>query len=639
EDNGSQELTKYQIKEFIRSEQLAAAKGNNANIDSKYTPQMGMQFKDRYVAHHFFCFYTFLARFEVVTTHTTRTTSRKRNNGVFKVEMKCHRYGKEPKINEKEEEAEEEWMQPRKQKKLLTGRKYMSDMEKAMIRTLNGNKIPTRKMVAILSYLRGGMLVLPYKNKDVANYRTKINREVTGNDMTKALEYFRKRKSEDPTFFYEFSFDEDKKVKNIFWREGCSLKYYAEYGDCVSFDATYMTNRYNLLFAPFVGVTGHGHTCMFGWKHPKTIITDQDKAMKVAIKLVFPNTIHKNCFFHIKYKCYNKNGVCFAKKKGLVDEFEDIVNNLLTKQEFDILWQKMIIDHGLQENKYFKKMWENRANFIPVWFKNNFYPFLQSIGRSEGSNARLKENVGSTYSIINFLKEFQRMVDATNIKEDAEDKQSKEKTAKQLMFAYNVEKQASDLYNKNIFKKYTNHTIKKYIVLTDLTEGREDFYCICGKFNKDGILCAHILKVILEEEINQLTEKYIIDRRRKKDNKMNLQLPEVVPKTNDMLRFNKLSRRSVEINSKAVEEAMQYLSEELDRINCNLDLILLNSKIRAPSCGSVQGVDNDEGQSSAANLDEITEQNDPRKVKQKGRPALTKRMKPLMEEIKQKIIR
>jgi hypothetical protein len=53
------------------------------------------------------------------------------------------------------------------------------------------------------------------------------------------------------------------KVTNLFWREGISLKWYAEYGDCVSFDTTYMTNRYNLPFAPFVGITGHANTCLF----------------------------------------------------------------------------------------------------------------------------------------------------------------------------------------------------------------------------------------------------------------------------------------------------------------------------------------------------------------------------------------
>lgn len=37
----------------------------------------------------------------------------------------------------------------------------MTDMEKELIRTLNDNKIPTRKMVSILTYLRGGLTTLP----------------------------------------------------------------------------------------------------------------------------------------------------------------------------------------------------------------------------------------------------------------------------------------------------------------------------------------------------------------------------------------------------------------------------------------------------------------------------------------------
>jgi hypothetical protein len=80
-------------------------------------------------------------------------------------------------------------LSPGNRNQYFSGRKYMIYMEKAMIRTLNHNNIPTRRMIVILSFLRGGMLALPYKNKDVANYKTKINCEVSGNDMTKALAY------------------------------------------------------------------------------------------------------------------------------------------------------------------------------------------------------------------------------------------------------------------------------------------------------------------------------------------------------------------------------------------------------------------------------------------------------------------
>ena len=448
----------------------------------------------------------------------------------------------------------------------------MTDMKKGIIRTLNDNNIPTRKMIDILSYLRGGLTALPYKTKDVQNLRTKINREVTGSDMTKTFEYFRKRKTEDPTFYYRFQVDENLKVKNLFWKEGISLNWFSEFGDCVSFDTTYMTNKYNLPFAPFVGITGHGHTCLFGcaflsdettetfkWvfetfldsmggKHPRSIITDQDKAMKAAIEKVFPNSKHRNCFFHIKSKCYNKNLKCFAFNKGLPEMFEDIVNYSVTEEEFETLWQKITYDFKLENNKYFTKMWNMRKRFIPVYFKNEFFPFIQSTGRSEGTNARFKDNVGPTYNIVSFLQEYQIIVDGIRNKEEIEDNQTKQKQPKELYYGYTIEQQAMELYNRNIFLKFMNQLklaekykykeieegkyfevwyksnqiqkrerIRRYIVLTDLTQGKEEFSCICGKFNKDGILCVHILKVIVEEEIREIPGKYFIDRWRKKE--------------------------------------------------------------------------------------------------------------------------
>nr|TKW33396.1 hypothetical protein SEVIR_2G232300v2 [Setaria viridis] len=224
DEDGSQELAEEQVEAFIRSEQLAASEGNNVDIDSKYTPQIGMEFKDRDDAHHFFSFYGFLARFEVVVAHVTRTTSKKRNNEVYKQEMKCHRYGKPLKNKEDDviedtlvvevENTDKEkrktnvqvktnckcvmvvkeiagiWrvirldldhnhkLSPQNRNQLFSGRKYMTYMKKGMIRTLNDNNIPTRKMIAILSYLRGGLTTLPHKTKDVQNIRTKINREL-----------------------------------------------------------------------------------------------------------------------------------------------------------------------------------------------------------------------------------------------------------------------------------------------------------------------------------------------------------------------------------------------------------------------------------------------------------------------------
>jgi transposase-like protein len=146
-------------------------------------------------------------------------------------------------------------------------------------------------------------------------------------------------------------------------------------------------------------------------KQPRSIITDQDKAMKSAVAQVLPDSRHRNCFFHIKQKCYNKNLKVFAKNNGLPEMFEDTVNFSVTEEEFETLWQTMIAEFKLENNKYLSKVWDNRERFIPVYYKNDFFPFIQSTRRSEGTNARFKDNVGPTYSLVSFLREYQRIVD------------------------------------------------------------------------------------------------------------------------------------------------------------------------------------------------------------------------------------
>jgi hypothetical protein len=46
--------------------------------------------------------------------------------------------------------------------------------------------------------------------------------------------------------------------------------------------------------------------------------------------------------------------------------------------------EKMIAKFKLENNKYLSKMWDNRERFIPVYYKNDFFPFIQSTGRRKG---------------------------------------------------------------------------------------------------------------------------------------------------------------------------------------------------------------------------------------------------------------
>lgn len=169
--------------------------------------------------------------------------------------------------------------------------------------------------------------LVPYEGKDVSNFRSTIWRTEKYKDIKETLDFFKELEHEDPEFFYKIKLDDEHKVESLFWVDGAARHAYIElYHDCVSFDATYMTNMYDMPFTPFIGINRHGQSFMLGcaflrdekmpsytWlfetfleamkgKAPVSIITDQDAAMRSAIVSTFPNTNHRNCHWHIMDK-------------------------------------------------------------------------------------------------------------------------------------------------------------------------------------------------------------------------------------------------------------------------------------------------------------------------------------------------
>lgn len=58
--------------------------------------------------------------------------------------------------------------------------------------------------------------------------------------------------------------DTENRITHCFWADVECRKAYEAFGDVVVFDTTYNTNRYSMIFAPFIGVNHHYQTTLFG---------------------------------------------------------------------------------------------------------------------------------------------------------------------------------------------------------------------------------------------------------------------------------------------------------------------------------------------------------------------------------------
>lgn len=129
------------------------------------------------------------------------------------------------------------------------------------------------------------------------------NSAVEGGDINVLLEFFIQMQNLNSNFFYAVDVGEDQRVKNLFWVDAKARHDYANFSDVVSFDTTYVRNKYKMPLALLIGVNQHFQFMLLGcalvsdesaatfswvmrtWlkamggQAPKTVITDHDQVM------------------------------------------------------------------------------------------------------------------------------------------------------------------------------------------------------------------------------------------------------------------------------------------------------------------------------------------------------------------------
>jgi len=77
------------------------------------------------------------------------------------------------------------------------------------------------------------------------------------------LKYFQDKISENPSFHYALQLDVEEYITNIFWADAKMIIDYAHFGDVVTFDTTFGTNKEYRPFGVFVGFNQYRETVIF----------------------------------------------------------------------------------------------------------------------------------------------------------------------------------------------------------------------------------------------------------------------------------------------------------------------------------------------------------------------------------------
>ncbi|KAH9746835.1 protein FAR1-RELATED SEQUENCE [Citrus sinensis] len=264
---------------------------------------------------------------------------------------------------------------------------------------------------------------------------------------------------------------------------------------------------------------------------PLGIITDQDKAMKNAVQIVFPNTKHRWCLWHILKKVPEKLGR-YAEYHVIKVSLLSVVYNSHTPVEFEESWHDMLDKYDLRNNQWLNDLYEERNRWVPAFVKTTFWAGMSITQRSESINAFFDGYVNSKTTLKQFVEKYEKAMESKIEKEWQADARSfSQRLPCRTNFA--MEKQVEEVYTIFKFQKFQQELVNKiycedfscggleYEVIENDEKSREKTFrvifekdegeicCVCSMFEYKGILCKHVIAVLSRNRV-QLPKKYIL---------------------------------------------------------------------------------------------------------------------------------
>ncbi|KAL2539729.1 Protein FAR1-RELATED SEQUENCE 5 [Abeliophyllum distichum] len=351
---------------------------------------------------------------------------------------------------------------------LLRSHRGVSKTKKALVQQFSEANIPTCQQVRLLEIDAGGPSSIGCVEKDIRNYQRDVRQEMLGHDVETLIEHFTFEKEKNPNFVFDYETDDENKFVRCFWADCESRRSYAYFGDVVVFDTTYNTNKYSMVFSPFVGVNHLGQTVIFGcgllsdettesfvWLFTKFI--EAIDASSMAISIVLPSTLHRFCMWHILNK--------FSEKMNVVlynDQYHRLVHIIKKSEsptEFEQQWIEVMETTELGNNEWLSSLFEIRSRWVPAYVKHVFAAGMSSSQRSESCHSFLKKYVDRKNSLTDFVARFNRALVHQRHEELADNHIDLTQTPK-VTTALMMENQMVQIYTKKFFVLFQNELVQ-----------------------------------------------------------------------------------------------------------------------------------------------------------------------------------
>jgi zinc finger SWIM domain-containing protein 3 len=447
----------------------------------------------------------------------------------------------------------------------VSSQRRMSATQAAEIDLAYESGIRLKDSYQLMSKQVGGSDNLGFTKRDHKNYlRNKRQRALKFGEAASLEKYFRHQLKESPSYFYAFQLDAEELITNIFWADVRMIIDYNHFGDVITFDTTYSTNRDARPLGVFLGLNHHRETVIFGvtllydetiesfiWlfetfleamseNRPITIFTDQDAAMAATIQEVMPDTYHALCSWHMWQNANRHLGYLLKGGSRFNKDFLACIYEYDDEDEFLSAWNMMLEKYDARENKWLIGIFQLKEKWAQAYVKRTFTVGMRSTQLSERFNCDLKDCLQTDLNILEFFTHFERVVKQKRDKELEAEYNSRQKLPRLNLKSSLMLNQVAKVYTPKTFELFQNEVEEvpplsiidcntsqvTHTYVVGLFNGHrtykitwnpleQNLSCSCQKFETFGILCRHALKFFGVLDIKLIPDEYIIKRWRR----------------------------------------------------------------------------------------------------------------------------
>ncbi|XP_074291894.1 protein FAR1-RELATED SEQUENCE 5-like [Silene latifolia] len=440
----------------------------------------------------------------------------------------------------------------------------ITDYHKMIIVSNSRLKIGATKTYRICKEQVNGFENIGASLNDFKNFHRDVKCFIHERDGQLFVDQFKEMTETRIGFYFDYDLDDDGDLVGPYGRASLAARdIYKFFGDAVSFDPTYSTNKYYMVFTPFTGVDHHKRSVTFcraliarkdyesfnwvfsrflqamGGKELEYIITDKDPGIIKSVALVFKTARQLFCMWHIMNKMPSKFGVSRSDYNDFMCKINDIIwDDELEAAEFDGIWEQIIEDNGVGVNDWFADTHAIRGQWVMVHCRDlRMASIMRTTQRSESENSFFKRFEHNSGTLVKFWMRFESAMDQQRHKQKQLDNMDKHLSATASTHLA-LEIHGAKVYTYSAFQKFKEEAIfsidtcrtggfterdelevtivkdssRKKNFEVAYSPGTRKASSSCTMFERTGILCRHIIWIFSASGIKTIPEDYVVNR-------------------------------------------------------------------------------------------------------------------------------